>query len=152
MKESVTQEFEYGCGVACFAFVLGITYKKAAELLGEVQANSERFWIKDLNAALNKHGLSYERKYVKPHIRPLLEVDGAIVLIGRSKTYATGHYLVRHGGMWMDPWINMPKNKGINKAKSGYRKHLPGVPKYVIYPASIALLPIGAAKDYNVII
>lgn len=43
MRESITQEFDYGCGIACFAFALGVNYKEATLLLGEKQANSQRF-------------------------------------------------------------------------------------------------------------
>ncbi|MCA9347009.1 hypothetical protein KC930_00305 [Candidatus Saccharibacteria bacterium] len=134
MKKSITQEFEYGCGIACFAFVLGVSYKDALGLLSSKQATSDRFWVKDLNKALVDQGLLYERKYVKPHIFPYLLKEGAIVLIGRSKKYPSGHYLVRHKNTWMDPWINLPRSKNILAAKSGFRKRLPGIPKYVIYP------------------
>lgn len=133
MKQSITQEFEYGCGIACFAFLLGVSYKQAAKMLGEVQSKSDRFWVKDLCSALNAQGLNYKRNYVKQHIKPILLKDGTIVLIGRSKTHPTGHYLVRHNNLWMDPWINLPRSKDILKAKSGFRKRLPGIPKYVIY-------------------
>lgn len=71
MRKSITQEFDYGCGIACFAFALGVNYKEATLLLGEEQANSQRFWVKDLVIALNKFGLNYEAKYIKPHINRL---------------------------------------------------------------------------------
>jgi len=28
MRQSITQEFDYGCGIACFAFVLEMTYQQ----------------------------------------------------------------------------------------------------------------------------
>jgi len=134
MKESITQEFNYGCGIACYAFVLGISYKEAEIRLGSKQAKSERFWVKDLTNALNKAGLGYESKYIKPHIEPLIYKDGVIVLVGRSKDYPAGHYLVRNENTWMDPWINLPFSRNIHEAKSGFRDTLPGVPKYAILP------------------
>ena len=134
MRKIITQEFEYGCGIACYAFVLGITYDEAELRLGEKQAKSSRFWVNDLTKALNDAGLHYERNYVKPHIRPRIYKEGTIVLIGRSKKYPVGHYLVRYGGQWMDPWINLPQNPNIHQAKSGYRKRLPGTPKYAVIP------------------
>lgn len=136
MKESITQEFDYGCGIACYAFVLGISYKEAEDKLGLEQAISERFWVKDLTRMLNKAGLRYERKYIKPHVKQLIYKDGVIVLIGRSKDYSVGHYLVRHNNAWMDPWINLPNNRNIQEAKSGFRNTLPGIPKYAILPVS----------------
>lgn len=134
MRESITQEFDYGCGIACFAFATHQTYQQAAEWLGEEQAKSERFWCKDLVSALNRYGTHYVSKYAKPHIREKAELEGAIVLLKRSKDYPVGHYLIRHGNAWMDPWINLPESKDITRARSGFRDALPGEPMYVIYP------------------
>ena len=134
MNQSITQEFDYGCGIACFAFAANLTYKQAANYLGPEQAASDRFWVKDLTAAINKYGKGYKSYYVKPHIRKLIYKEGTIVLIRRSKHYPTGHYLIRHKGKWMDPWLNLPFNKDITQAKSGYRHRLPGKPMYAIIP------------------
>ncbi len=135
MRESITQEFDYGCGIACFAFAFGVKYQEATLLLGKEQANSQRFWVKDLAIALNKFGLNYEAKYVKPHINRLIYKEGVIVLIKRSKNYPVGHYLIRYNSVWMDPWINLPYNNNILNAKSGFRKRLPGKPMYALIPS-----------------
>jgi len=136
MRKSITQEFDYGCGIACYAFILGISYSEAEHRLGNEQAVSQRFWVKDLTAALNTDGLRYERKYVKQHVESLIYKEGVIVLIGRSKKYPVGHYLVRYNKTWMDSWINLPSSRNIRQAKSGFRKALPGIPKYAIIPVS----------------
>lgn len=134
MRQSITQEFDYGCGIACYAFVLGLSYKEAAASLGAKQASSTRFWIKNFAEALNKSGKPYIAKYVKPHLKSKIYKDGTIVLIRRSKYYPAGHYLIRHKNTWMDPWINLPFNKNIAEAKSGFRKRLPGNPMYALFP------------------
>lgn len=134
MRESITQEFDYGCGIACFAFALEITYKQAARHLGETQANSKQFWIKDFTTALNSSGKDYVAKYMKPPMVRKIYKEGTIVLIRRSKRYPTGHYLIRHKGHWMDPWINLPTSNNIKHAKSGFRKRLPGKPMYALLP------------------
>ena len=134
MKKSITQEFDYGCAIACFAFANNLTYKEAVDYLGERQAKSERFYVKDLCMALNGYGNTYSRKYVKPHLRRKIYREGTIVLIRRSKHYLAGHYLIRHNGVWMDPWINLPYDKAIKNAKSGFRKRLPGKPMYALFP------------------
>ena len=87
MRESITQEFDYGCGIACFAFALDVTYKQAANQLGELQANSTRFWIKDFTAALNNSGKNYVAKHMKPPTVKKIYKEGTIVLIRRSKQY-----------------------------------------------------------------
>lgn len=134
MRKSITQEFDYGCGVACYAFALKITYAEAAMQSGQAQANSDRFWVKDFRETLNHAGLKYISKHVKPRIRNKIYKEGTIVLIRRSKLYPTGHYLIRHNGEWMDPWINLPYNINIRQAESGFRKRLPGKPMYSILP------------------
>ena len=139
MRESITQEFDYGCGIACFAFALEMTYQQAVKQLGERQANSTRFWIKDLTAALNSSGKDYVAKHMKPPMMRKIYKQGTIVLIRRSKQYPTGHYLIRHDGYWMDPWINLPLNNDIEHAESGFRKRLPGKPMYALFPHSSSL-------------
>ncbi len=134
MRESVTQEFDYGCGIACYAFALGLSYKEAAISLGTKQASSTRFWVKDFAKALNNSGKPYKAKYVKPYLKSKIYKDGTIVLIRKSKHYPAGHYLIRHKNTWMDPWINLPFNKDIAEAKSGFRKRLPGSPMYALFP------------------
>ncbi len=134
MISSITQRQEYGCGVACFAFVTNLSYDKIADWLGQKQASSSRFYVKDFREALIRFGLSYSSKHIKSHNRDLIYKEGAIVLIRRSRLYPAGHYLVRYQGKWMDPWINLPKEKSITKAQSGFRKRLPGAAMYVLYP------------------
>jgi hypothetical protein len=141
MKKSITQEFDYGCGIACYAFAINLSYKEAATRLGAKQASSTRFWVKDLTTALNDAGAAYVSKYIKPHIRKLIYQEGTIVLIRRSKHYPSGHYLIRHNGRWMDPWINLPYDKNISHAMSGFRKRLPGTPMYAIISKIRAPLP-----------
>jgi hypothetical protein len=134
MRESITQEFDYGCGIACYAFALKISYKEAVVSLGSKQSSSTRFWIKDFKKALNTAGKNYKANYIKPHLRAKIYKEGTIVLIRRSKHYPAGHYLIRHNDKWMDPWINLPYNKNIAEAKSGFRKRLPGSPMYALFP------------------
>lgn len=134
MRESITQQQDFGCGVACFAFATHLSYEQAVIWLGIKQANSNRFYVKDFREALVRYGLKFSSKHIKPHNRHLAYKDGAIVLIRRSKFYPAGHYLVRHNNQWMDPWINLRNDKSIAKAKSGFRKRLPGSAMYVLYP------------------
>ncbi len=133
MRKSITQEFDYGCGIACFAFAANLSYKQAERFLGSEQAKNERFWCKDLALELNRAGKRYVHKYIKPKLRNQIYKEGTIVLIRRSRNYPSGHYLIRHGGRWMDPWINLPYDKNIDNAISGYRKRLPGKPMYALF-------------------
>ena len=104
MKKTITQEMPYGCGIACFAFVANITYAQAVEFLGVQQAQSDRFIFKHFREELNRYGLNYVSKHIKPDqiVEPK---EGMIVLIRRSKQFPVGHYLAYHEGKWMDPSI-----------------------------------------------
>jgi len=133
MRKSITQEFEYGCGIACYAFALNISYKKAVDMLGPEQAFSNRFWVKDLVKALNDAGLQYKSKHLSKKLYKSIYKDRTIVLIRRSKNYIAGHYLIRHNDLWMDPWINLPNDNNILNARSGFRKRLPGSPMYALF-------------------
>jgi len=134
LRKSITQEFDYGCGIAYFAFALNISYQQSVKLLGPKQTVSNRFWVKDFTTALNRAGLKYKSQHINGKLRRSIYNAGTIVLIGRSKNYIAGHYLIRYNGQWMDPWINLPFDKDIAKAKSGFRKRLPGSPMYALFP------------------
>lgn len=132
MRESITQKHDFGCAVACLAFVANITYAEALKVLGSYKAKSEGYICKDLVNGLDNLGFSYEYKYIKPRLRKSIYRDGAIVFIKRYKKYPYGHYLARYNGKWMDPWINLVSDKNVTKALSGFRKRLPGRPIYMI--------------------
>lgn len=133
MKKSITQELDYGCGVACLAFVLDISFQQALDVLGKDYSVKHGWRPSDLVSALNKNGFSYRNNYVrKKQINNY--PDGTIVLIARSLEYPVGHYLVLKNNQWMDPWINMHKDNLLEHAKSGYRSKLPGVAMYALTP------------------
>jgi len=128
------QEDSMGCGAACVAFVTHKTYRQAVKVLGPKKASTDGFRLKELVDALNKYGLEYHFKYVKPHMQSSIYQDGVIVFIKRSARYPHGHYLVRHDGVWGDPWINVVLDKKLANARSGYRKRLPGKARWALLP------------------
>ena len=134
MRKSITQEDSFGCGVACVAWITNKSYKRAKKEYFK-DANSASIFgylCRDLVAALAKAKKQYSYKYVKGRLRFR---DGYIIFIKRSKRYPAGHYFVKTGKGWMDPWINFDyRNAEVNRANSGFRKRLPGKPIYVISP------------------
>lgn len=130
--KKVVQEDPYGCGAACLASVLAVTYQEALSLFtaGKKKAKTFGFYCREIAAALKKEGLEYEYKYIKPKIKRKIYRDGTIVFVKRSKKYPAGHYLSRIDGKWMDPWINFPEEN----RKAGFRKRLPEKPIYGIIP------------------
>jgi|SRR3989344_1619346 len=131
MIKSTTQQGPSGCAPACVAQILGIPYMKAVRLFkgGMVKEIYRGFYCREIVAVLKKRGIGSEFKYVNKKIVKKIYKNRTIIYIKRSKKYPQGHFLCRSNGMWMDPWINMPK---MNPAKSGFRRKLPGKPMYVV--------------------
>ncbi len=136
MIKSITQKDNYGCGITCVAFVCKVSYGYAKKNYFNKPHNATTlgYLCKDIVKALSKAKRDYYYKYVKREIR---FKENTIVFIKRSEKYPAGHYLVRTKNGWMDPWINFNKLKpDIKKAKSGFRKRLPGRAVYAIMPNS----------------
>jgi hypothetical protein len=128
MRE-IVQEDPLGCGVACTASVLSISYKQAIELFpdGKKRVENEGFYCRDIIQALSKNGFHYSYKYLRVGIKNY-EVN-SIVYLRRSRHYPAGHFLARGENGWMDPWINFPNFPRL----AGFRKRLPGKPIYIIF-------------------
>jgi len=135
MKKSITQELDYGCGVACFAFVCDVTFWQAVTILGREYSVKHGWNPSDLVKALNMQGVNYKNHYVRKKPDQLYP-DGTIVLIERSRDYPVGHYLVRYNDRWMDPWVNMLSDNKLQNATSGFRRCLPGCAMYALIPIS----------------
>ena len=130
--EPIAQENNFGCGVACTAFLLKINYAVAVGLfeMGEEKTDKTGFKCKDIVKVLNEFGLRYIYKHVGFKIKNKIYSSGVIVFIRRSKKYPSGHYLVRYRNKWMDSWINFPRMD----RQAGFRRRLPGQPIYMILP------------------
>jgi len=132
--KSITQKHPFGCGVVCVAFVIRKSYSEVMDVLVNDKANDEGFSCKELAQALSGFGYPYIYKYLKPKLRSKIYQNGVIVFVKRSSKYPAGHYLVYSNGQWMDSWVNFAQDKDIKKAKSGFRKRLPGTPIYALFP------------------
>ena len=133
MKKPIVQVHPSGCGVACVAQVLEISYGRALRLFrnGELYAMLRGFYCRDLVRALNKAGRKSRFVFVNNRQRKIIYRNGTIVFIARSKHHPQGHYLARVENQWMDPWINWPK---ITCGRAGFRRRLPGRPIYAVIP------------------
>lgn len=127
---AVRQEDQLGCGIACVAYVLGMSYKDTRNLFidGEHKATYKGFYCRDLVTVLKWKGKNYTHRYIKKNGVQERFNNLSIVFIKRSKQYPAGHFLVKTDCGWMDPYINYPEKE----PKAGFRKDLPGVPMYVI--------------------
>lgn len=141
----VRQEDPLGCGIACVAFVLGISYRRAKRYFRRpAEAERRGFFCRDIVFALKRAGKTCEVKCC----RKKTWKPGTIVFIRPNRGYPAGHYLVstmlkagnRKQVCWMDPWLNLAVQKNFLKSKAGFRRRLPGMAWYAIVPSQGALL------------
>ncbi|MBP8591063.1 hypothetical protein KBI33_01180 [Candidatus Shapirobacteria bacterium] len=133
MKDPVCQKDNFGCGVACLAFITNRSYEEIVKELGEEKAKKEGFSCRQLVAYLKGLGYQAEFHYLNQKWRQRIYQEGTIVFLKRSKKFPFGHYLARYHDFWMDPWLNFLKEKNLTKAKAGFRKRLLGKPIYGIF-------------------
>ena len=109
--ELVVQKDEWGCGVACVASLLGISYSEAYGYLRDVKGES----INGGKPGLEPHHIALMLK--EQSVKVVMDWDesrdfpeGTIVCIEGSEPYDGGHYiLMTPDRRWMDPWHNMGK-------------------------------------------
>jgi hypothetical protein len=132
-NKCVAQIHPNGCGVACVAQILAVTYNQALRFFrnGESAAVLRGFYCKDIVKALKLAGRNYRFFYVNQKRRGRIYKNGTVVLIARSRRYPQGHYLARVKNRWMDSWINWPD---VTCGRAGFRRRLPGRPIYGIAP------------------
>ena len=123
MLDSITQEEPFGCAISCVAFRLNLSYSDAKGLFKHPEYSSRRgYYCDDIVEALDNGGCEgYTFAQVDDDNRKFLDVSGTIVLIRRNVKYPAGHWLIRSGDKWVNPWINFPCMK---PAKSGFQKEL----------------------------
>ncbi len=127
----VRQEDDFGCAVACVAFILHIAYRDALTLFRDGKRRAKReanFYCPEIVEILGKQGLIYSWERIYENKEEFEE--NSIVFIERCKTHRYGHFLCRHDNQWMDPWINLPKMP----IRAGFRSSLPSKPTYQIFP------------------
>ena len=130
--KAVAQEHLMSCSVACVASLCKISYNKALTLFkNESFASTRGYSCKEICAALKRENKNYSLKKISPKTKNLLKKEGVIVFVSELKDCAEGHYLLKTKKGWMDSWINFPL---INPIKTGFRKKLPGKPKWIIFP------------------
>jgi hypothetical protein len=118
----VKQEDPMGCGIACVAFVLGISYKEATKLLTLPEKRKTLGIAQVIYEKLSRGG-SYDSfsRYVGRLDDTRVEI-GDIVYVKKCKMFPSGHYLVKINGGYMDPFINMGEVVGdYTRAKAGKR-------------------------------
>ena len=121
----VAQLDEWGCGVACVASILRMSYGRARALLEavkgtEIDARPYGLELHHLALALREHDFNV----VADWDQPKRFMPGTIVCVGvDGGETEQEHYIVRTADdRWMDPWINYPMKP---HRKAGLRDDYP---------------------------
>ena len=128
----VRQEDEWGCGVACVAARLGISYDEARARLEHVKGNPINMEPKGLELDPIVHVLHEANVHVVADWYADDFPPGTIVYISGEPPYEWGHYLLKVAQGWMDPWANMPRQQ----RKAGFIDNPPHGTRIVV-----ALIP-----------
>lgn len=132
----VPQEDEWGCGVACVASLLGVSYGEAKKLVELVKGRSVN--AKPFGLELHHIAIALQAKGVKviadwdPTVH---HPNGSIVCIGGKSRYKYEHYILKTPGGWMDPWFNLDPKEKVAR----YRKGYPRESEFLV-----ALIPVNA--------
>jgi ABC-type uncharacterized transport system auxiliary subunit len=112
-------------------------YEEIVKDLGIKAAQKSGYGCQKLCNTLNAHNTEnvYRFKKMVPELSHLLNQDNIIVFIERSPSRPYGHYLARVNDRWMDPWINLVEDLLLQNAESGFRKELPGLAAFIIFPS-----------------
>ena len=121
--ELVSQEDEWGCGAACVASLLGVSYQKAKQLVETEKKRS----VNDKTRGLELHqiAIALQNKGVKVIAdwdSAAHHPDGSIVCIGGKSRYKYEHYILKTPNGWMDPWFDLKKNNMVAKYRDDYPK------------------------------
>lgn len=76
-EKTITQEDITGCGVACTAFILKLSYKKAKNLFNSPKgAYSRGYYCREIVQTLKNCGLNYSHKKLNQKNKRLLNKRG----------------------------------------------------------------------------
>jgi len=120
--ELVSQEDKWGCGAACVASLLGVSYQKAKHLVETAKGRS----INSKPYGLQLHDIAIALKEEKIKViadwDPTEIPDGTIVCISGEVPYDGDHYLLKTPNGWMDPWYNIIENNMVARYRKKYPK------------------------------
>jgi ABC-type bacteriocin/lantibiotic exporter with double-glycine peptidase domain len=123
----VAQEDEWGCGVACIASLLGVSYGSAMAMVktasgANIDFSSEGLELEPIILVLQQHGLSVS---VKANLSrwPI----GTIAFLSENEgAYkGSGHYILKTEDGWMDPYYNALTRGDEEEREARYRTRLP---------------------------
>ena len=101
----VRQLDDWGCGVACAASLLGISYKEARDSLASIKGKGVDCWPKGLSPRMLAKLISSHKATYKQSRRVNFWPIGTIVFLSEEegRYEGSGHYMLKARDGWMDP-------------------------------------------------
>ncbi len=132
----IAQEHPYGCGVACVAELLDVSYHDALGLFpdGVRKAQYEGFYLGEITAVMRSCGWGSYWVAMQPHFLAHIQRRDNIAYLGKSKIYPSGHYLIRETDEYnvRPVWKNSYANYPIWPPTAGLQVTLPYHPEFLI--------------------
>lgn len=123
----VSQRDSWGCGVACVASLLGLSYREARRRLirrkgREINASPYGLPYKVIEYVLGRAGVTTIRKRGQRTWQA-----GTIIFLSkqRGRYRNAGHYLLKVPRGWMDPWINYQTEPPVGGIRAGLPRGAP---------------------------
>ncbi|MGD9983742.1 MAG: hypothetical protein AB7S51_06245 [Porticoccaceae bacterium] len=131
----VSQLDKWGCGVACVASALAISYAEAKRRLveakgGGIDEEPSGLELEPILEVLKTSGKSFRKIYTGRNL-PIGTIVFLSETVGRYAGF--GHYLLKTKDGWMNPWANMLEKK----PRAAYQPRLPNNA-----PVQAALIPV----------
>lgn len=133
-RSPIPQEDLLGCGVACTAFVAQKSYGDIRDYFDDEKVLHLGVYCTDIVRVLEVNNINYSFAKLNDDNMDLIEQDGVIIFISRSKTDPNGHWLVRWHGKYMDPWLNRNERCNLD-VKAGLVDELKSKPEWAVYPS-----------------
>ena len=133
----VVQTEEWGCGVACVASFLGVSYNEARDLLRKykdgktVNAHPKGLELHHIALALQERGYRVIADWKESDRYP----QGTIVCISGKHPYDGDHYILKTPKGWMDPWHNLDSKP----RRANFRRDFPEGTEFLV-----ALIPMAS--------
>ena len=123
----IPQEDALGCGIACIAVALGISYGSVVRKIPKEKYSiyQERgLYCRDIVSVFKLFGVKDSWSKVTDKNVDLIYNEGNIIYMNDDD-----HYVIAVKNGWHDSWINWPK---MNPVKAGIIEQLPEKPSYIV--------------------
>jgi hypothetical protein len=146
MKVPIRQEDDFGCGLACIAYLKNMKYgditssNKVALKKAQTSGYRGKFLADILNNLQRESESKWKTKYCGKTTNPIIP-NNSIVYISKNDKYQFGHYIVKTEFGFMNPFSNLLEVAGDSrKSKAAFEKEMFGKPVLIITNSNVKFL------------